>query len=379
MNFRFSVPSTVLFGSGVSQTVGEEAKKLGMKKALVVIDPGLKAAGIADKIESALSRESVAYVVFDRVEPNPSDSIVEQGAILARKEKVDGVIGVGGGSAMDVGKAINVLLTNPSPINQYDGLGLLQNPPGPMIAIPTTAGTGSEVTEFCVITDTKRIKKMVIGPNTGATLALVDPDLTVGLPPAVTAATGLDALTHAIEAYVSVAASIPSDILALEAVRIISRNIKEATNNGVNLEAREAMILGSMIAGYAFNNAVLGLAHSMAHPLSAHCGIPHGVANAICLPYVLEYNIPAATKKIADIALAMGAAPGGTDEEVAQRGVRIVRDMCAELKIPRLSECGVSEELFQRLSEDALNEVSTLFNPRKPTLAEILELYKKAY
>lgn len=379
MNFRFNIPSTVLFGSGISQAAGEEAKKLGIRKALVVVDPALKTLGIADKIEVSLLKESVAYVVFDRVEPNPSDTIVEQGASLAREEKVDGIIALGGGSALDVGKAINILLTNPSPINQYDGLGLVKNPLGQMIAIPTTAGTGSEVTEFSIITDTERIKKMVIGPSVGPTLALVDPDLTVGLSPEITASTGIDALTHAMEAYVSVAASIPSDVLALEAVRIIAANIQEATNNGGNLEAREAMMLGSMMAGYAFNNAVLGLVHSLAHPLSAHCGVPHGVANAICLPYVMEYNIPAATQKYARIALAMGAAPGGADEELARRGVQLVTDMCVRLKIPKLSEIGVPQDLLPRLAEDALNEVSTLFNPRKPTVEEILDLFKKAY
>ncbi len=380
MKFRYCIPSVALFESGIADTVGEQAKALGVTKALVITDPGLKAIGLLDKITDSLKKASVGYAVFDKVEPNPHDTTVETAAKLARDEKVDGIIGLGGGSSMDTAKGVNILLTNPSPINQYDGIGLVKNPTKPLIAIPTTAGTGSEVTEFGIITDSKRIKKMVIGgPNCGTDLALVDPALTIGLPESITASTGMDALTHAIEAYVSNLASIPTDVNALEAIKIISKNIREATYNGTNLEAREGMMLGSMMAGYAFSNAVLGLAHSMAHPMGAHCNIPHGVANAIALPYVMEFNVPAATKKLADIALALGAEPGATDEETANRGVKLVFDMCKDLKIPTLKEAGVPEDMLPRLAQDAMNEVSTLTNPRQPTLEEVLDLFKKAY
>lgn len=381
MEFMFGIPSFVHFGEGASKKLGEMAAGMGAKKAFVMYDKGVKAAGIVDGLIASLKAAGVEAVEFDGVLPNPPDTMVEEAAALARAANVDIVVAVGGGSSIDSAKAINILLTNPSPINQYDGINTVKVPGKPLIAIPTTSGTGSEVTAFSIVTDTVRKKKMVIGGQfVGATIALADPLLTVGMPPKITASTGMDALTHAIEAYVSKGAMIPTDVLALKAIDLICNNIVKATKSGSDIEARSNMLLGSMMAGFAFTNAVLGLVHSIAHPLSAHFNLPHGVANAIGLPYVMEFNVPAATAKFKDIAVAMAIdVTGMTDTDAAQAAVALVRNLNRELEIPTLKECGISREMFDRLAEDALKEVSTFFNPRDPSKEDVLAILEKAY
>ncbi|MEA5114899.1 MAG: iron-containing alcohol dehydrogenase [Geobacteraceae bacterium] len=381
MQFMFGIPSFVHFGEGVSAKLGEMAAGMGAKKAFVVYDKGVKAAGIVEGLIASLKAAGVEAIQYDGVLPNPPDTQVEEAAAIARSANVDIIVAVGGGSSIDSAKAINILLTNPSPINQYDGINTVQVPGKPLIAIPTTSGTGSEVTAFSIVTDTVRKKKMVIGGQfVGATIALADPLLTVGMPPKITASTGLDALTHAIEAYVSKGAMIPTDVLALKAIDLICNNIVKATKSGSDIEARSAMLLGSMMAGFAFTNAVLGLVHSIAHPLSAHFNLPHGVANAIGLPYVMEYNMPAVPSRFRDIAVAMGIDVTGMSESAAaQVAVELVKNLNKELEIPTLKACGVTRDMFDRLAEDALKEVSTLFNPRDPSKQDILAILEKAF
>ncbi|HOI17590.1 MAG TPA: iron-containing alcohol dehydrogenase [Geobacteraceae bacterium] len=381
MQFMFGIPSFVHFGEGVSQKLGETAAGMGAKKAFVVYDKGVKAAGIVDGLIASLKAAGVEAVEYDGVLPNPPDTQVEEAAAIARSADVDIIVAVGGGSSIDSAKAINILLTNPSPINQYDGINTVKAPGKPLIAIPTTAGTASEVTAFSIVTDTARKKKMVIGGQfVGATLALADPLLTVAMPPKITASTGLDALTHAIEAYVSKWAMIPTDVLALKAIELIRKNIVTATKNGSCVEARSAMLLGSMMAGFAFTNAVLGLVHSIAHPLSAHFNLPHGVANAIGLPYVMEYNMASAPARFRDIAVALGIdVTGMSDAAAAQAAVDLVKSLNRELEIPTLKECGITRDMFDLIAEDALKEVSTLFNPRDPSKEDILAILEKAY
>lgn len=382
MEFMFGIPSYVHFGEGVSTKLGEIAAGMGAQKAFVVYDKGVKAAGIIDSLIASLTAAGVSALEFDGVLPNPPDTEVEEAAAIARAANVDIIVAVGGGSSIDSAKAINILLTNPSPINQYDGINLVKAPGKPLIAIPTTAGTGSEVTAFSIVTDTVRTKKMVIGGQfVGATIALADPLLTVGMPPKITASTGLDALTHAIEAYVSKAAMIPTDVMALKAIELISQNIMKATKNGgACIEARSAMLLGSMMAGIAFNSAVLGLVHSIAHPLSAHFHLPHGVANAIGLPFVMEYNALTVPSRFRAIAVAMGIDVSGmSDTASALAAVELVKSMNKELEIPTLKDCGVTKDMFDRLAEDALKEVSTLFNPRDPSKQDVLAILEKAY
>lgn len=381
MEFMFGIPSFVHFGEGASKKLGEMALGMGAKKAFVVYDKGVKAAGIVDGLLASLQAAGIESIEYDGVLPNPPDTQVEEAAAIARAANIDIIVAVGGGSSIDSAKAINILLTNPSPINQYAGLNMVKVPGKPLIAIPTTAGTASEVTAFSIVTDTAQTKKMVIGGQfVGATIALADPLLTVGMPPKITASTGLDALTHAIEAYVSKAAMIPTDVMALRAVSLICNNIVAATKDGSNVEARSAMLLGSMMAGFAFNSAVLGLVHSIAHPLSAHFHLPHGVANAIGLPYVMEYNAQTAPARFKEIAAAMGIdVTGMSDAAAAQAAVELVKNFNKELEIPTLKDCGVTKDMFDRLAEDALQEISTLFNPRDPSKEDVLAILEKAY
>lgn len=381
MEFMFSIPSLVHFAPGVSKKTGEIIAGMGLKKTLFVYDQGVKAAGLVDSVGQVLRDAGLDVTEYADVLPNPPDYIVEQAAEQARAAGIEAIVALGGGSSIDCAKAINILLTNPSPINQYDGIGLVTNPTRPLLAIPTTAGTASEVTAFTIITDTERKKKMVIGgPFVGATIAIADPELTFGLPPAITASTGMDALTHAIEAYVSKGAMLPTDINALKAIELIAQNIVRAFRNGQDLEARENMLLGSMLAGFAFNSAVLGLVHSIAHPLSVHCGLPHGVANACVLPHVMEYNIPASASRMKDIAVALGLDVSGlSDEAAASKAVERVKELNQELEIPTLCKLDVSKEQFDCLADDALKEISTLFNPRDPNKDDVLAILDKAY
>jgi alcohol dehydrogenase class IV len=381
MEFMFGIPSFVQFGPGVAKKAGEIAVGLGARKVFFVYDRGVKAAGMVDGVLSSLKQAGLDILEYDGVLPNPPDTVVEEAAAKAKEFQPDVTVALGGGSSIDCAKAINILQTNPSPINQYDGLGLVKVPTKPLIAIPTTAGTASEVTAFSIVTDTIRKKKMVIGgPFVGATMALADPELSVGMSPALTASTGMDALTHAIEAYVSKNAMIPTDVNALKSMELIYRNLPEATRNGQNLEARSNMLLGSMLAGFAFNSAVLGLVHSIAHPLSVHCGLPHGVANAVGLPYVMEFNAVAVPEKTRDIALAMGLDVAGKSvKEAAAAAVAAVLELSRELKVPTLRELSVPRDLFDRLAEDALQEISTIFNPRDVTKEDVLAILEKAY
>lgn len=380
MEFMFGIPSFVHFGPGAARKAGEIAKGFGASKVFFVTDKGVKAAGLTEPVLESLRAAGLEVREYADVLPNPPDTNVAEAADLAQQFQSDVIVALGGGSAIDCAKAVNILLTNPGPINHYDGLNQVKNPVKPLVAIPTTAGTASEVTGFTIITDTQRQKKMVIGGQfVGATMALVDPEMTVGMPPAITASTGMDALTHAIEAYLSKNAMIPTDLFALKAIELIMPNLPVATRDGKNMEARSNMLLGCMLAGFAFNSAVLGLVHSIAHPLSVHCGLPHGVANAACLPHVMEYNAPAAGQRMKDIAGAMGLPVADkAPEDAAMDAVQAVKELSRQLQIPGLQALGVSRDLFDRLADDALQEISTLFNPRQPTREDVLAILEKA-
>ena len=381
MNFQFGIPSHVTFGEGCTDGIGEMIKGLGGSKVFCVYDKGVKAAGIVDGIIEKMKASEIEVLEFDGVLPNPPDTIVEEAAEVARAADVDVMVAIGGGSSMDCAKAINILLTNPSPINQYDGVNMVKVPTKPLIAVPTTSGTGSEVTDVSVITDTTKVKKMVIaGQFVGSTFALADPLLTVGLPPKITAATGMDALTHAIEAYVSKAAMIPTDINALKAIELIYGSLAEATANGSNVEARTDMLLGSMMAGFAFNSAILGLVHSIAHPLSAHCGLPHGVANAIGLPHVMEFNAQVVPERTKDIAMAMGLDVAGlSPEEASKVAVESIKELSRKLEIPSLKDLGIEKDIFPTIAKDAMFEMPTMFNPRESTEEDVMAILELAY
>ena len=381
MKFTFAVPSVTYFGEGCTEDLGNIAIDAGGRNVLFVYDQGVKATGIVDRLTGILARHLINVIDFDGVLPDPPDHAVEKAAELAREKQIDLIVACGGGSSLDTAKAINILMTNSAPINDYEGIDKVTNPGVPLIAVPTTAGTASEMTSFCVVTDTIRKKKLVIGgKHVGPSIALVDPLLTQGMPPTLTAATGMDALTHAIEAYVSKAASVPTDVNAIKAIELISSNLLTATQNGHSVEARTGMALGSMMAGMAFNSTGLGLAHAIAHPLSAHCHLPHGLANAVVLPYVMQFNLIASPKKFKEIAVAMGEDISGMSElSAAEKSVDCVAKLNQQLNVPTLAQCSVTPELFSRLADDALLELAIETNPRKVTKENILMILKEAF
>lgn len=379
MQCTFTVPCFVHFGPGVAKKAGEVALEFGAKKVLCIYDQGV--AKIAAGVVQTLKDSGLTVYEFDGVVPNPTDVVMEEAAKLGREADVDMVFGIGGGSSIDTAKGVKVLLTNPSPINQYIGMGNIPNPTKPLCCIPTTAGTGSEVTSMTIITEPHNERKIAVGGRyLPPEVSIIDPELTLGMPPAVTASTGMDALTHSIEAYTCKLAYPLTDCIALKSIQMIYDNLPKAVFNGEDLEARSNMLMASMMGGIAFNNAFVALVHSIAHPLSAHCNLAHGVANAAVLPYVMEYNAPVVPERTIDIGLAMGLDLKGLSRTKAcDRVVEDVYNLMKLVKIPTLKEAGVPESILETIAKDAMVEPPTSVNPRIPTEADILAILKKAY
>ncbi len=383
MNFAFSAPTAINFGPGIVNELGNMLKGQGVKRVFLIFDKGVKMAGIIDKVLAILGEAGIEAYQYDGVLPNPPDYQVEEAATLAKDFKADALVAIGGGSSIDTAKAVNILSTNPFPIAQYDGFNTVPNPGGLFYAIPTTAGTGSEVTNVTVITHSEEKRKMVVlGQNVSPTMALIDPELTYGLPPAITASTGMDALTHAIEGYVSTWASPVTDAMNLESIKMIGRSLARACKNGNDLEARSDMILASAITGICMGNTSLGFAHSMSHPMSAHFNVPHGVGNAIALPIVMEYSAPAISpEKMASMCDALGMdVKGKNHEQLSKEFVDFLTKLSEEIGIPRLRDTAVPRDAFEILATCAVEkEAATLTTPRKPTIQEAIELFEKAW
>ena len=381
----FRVPRIIITGSGASEQVGEESKKLGFKKALLVTDQNLVKLGIVEKVAQSLRGSGVSFAVFDGVYTEPIVEFVQEGLKAYRENGCDFLLAVGGGSPMDTAKAIAVMVTNSGSIEDYKGLSKIPQKGSPVIAVPTTAGTGSEVTPFTIITDTKKDVKMLIGsPFITPEAAIVDPSLTLTMPQDLTAATGIDALTHAIEAYVSVKAQMISDIFCLSAIELISGNLKQAWTDGNNAEAREKTMLGALQAGIAFSNSSVALVHGMARPIGAYFHVPHGASNAALLGVVMDFSLTGNPNRYAHIAKAMGGDIGSlTDLEAAQLGAKAVKTLIKDIKVTSLPELGVDKEkldkLAPKMAEDAIASGSPSNNPRQATKEEIIELYKVAY
>ena len=381
----FRVPRIIITGSGASEQVGEESKKLGFKKALLVTDQNLVKLGIVEKVAQSLRGSGVSFAVFDGVYTEPIVEFVQEGLKAYRENGCDFLLAVGGGSPMDTAKAISVMVTNSGSIEDYQGLGKIPQKGRPVIAVPTTAGTGSEVTPFTIITDTRRDVKMLIGsPFITPEVAIVDPSLTLTMPQDLTAATGIDALTHAIEAYVSVKAQMISDIFCLSAIEFISGNLKPAWTDGNNAEAREKTMLGALQAGIAFSNSSVALVHGMARPIGAYFHVPHGASNAALLGVVMDFSLTGNPSRYAHIAEAMGEDIGGlTDLAAARLGAKTVKTLIKDIEVSSLRELGVDKEeldkLAPKMAEDAIASSSPSNNPRQATKEEIIELYKVAY
>lgn len=369
----------VVGGAGSIKQLPRELTALGVSRPLVVTDKGIIKVGLIDKVTSVLKDAQVPYVVFGDVETNPTTEAVESGLKLLKEHRCDGLVAVGGGSAIDTAKSIGVVAQNGGSISEYEGFDKFANYPLPLVAIPTTVGTGSEVTKGAVITDTKRHFKMVIASSKMyAKVALLDPTLLTSLPAFLTAATGMDALTHAIEAYISTGANPIADALNLKAISMIAGSLRQAVASG-SVETMYQMQLASCIAGIGFHNVGLGLVHAMAHPVSGYYGVHHGVANAILLPRVMEYNLIACPERFADIAQAMGEETRGlTMMEKASKAIEAVRKLSDDVGIPKgLRQVGVTDETrIEKMAEDTLLSVDLPTNPRRYDKKTIADLYR---
>ena len=384
MAYRMILNETSYFGAGSRKVIAEEVAKRGYKKALIVTDKDLIKFGVADQVIAVLKDANIPYEIFVEVKPNPTVKNVKAGIAAFQAAGADFMIAIGGGSSMDTSKAIGIIINNPefSDVVSLEGVANTKKKSVPVIALPTTAGTAAEVTINYVITDEENVKKMVcVDPNDIPTLAIIDPELMLSMPRGLTASTGMDALTHAIEGLITLGAWEMSDMFETKAIEMIAKWLPKAVENPSDIEARDGMATAQYIAGMAFSNVGLGLVHGMAHPLGAYYDIPHGVANALLLPFVMEYNKEAAKAKYRTIAEAMGVDTSSmSDDEAADAAVKAVKDLAIRVRIPQhLSEIGVPESGLPTLAQAAFNDVCTGGNPRPTSVEEIERLYHIAY
>lgn len=378
----YSVFVPAIMGSGASLQTGIRAKRLGCKKVMVVYDKGLKDVGIADTIVENLQNSGIQTVIFDKVLPDPPDTVVEEGALLAKAEIIDGIVAVGGGSAMDTAKGINILINNAPPIMQYFGVQKNLKSGLPLIFIPTTSGTGSEVTNMCVISCTSLGKKdSIVSEVCTGCLAIIDPELTLGLPPKMTAATGVDALAHALESLTGACANPMSDALACQAIRAIVKWLPIAVKDGKNIKAREKMILASMWAGMAFTNALVHLGHSIGHTLGAHFHIPHGLACAVALPEVIEYSSKTEWEKVEMICdcFDVDVPENATPEEIGLIAKDTIRNFLKSIDIPNMKELGLPLEAVLKTAPIVTNDNGYALIPYRITASKIAQLLESAY
>lgn len=384
MTRRFILNEVSYFGPGSREVLPQEIARLGLTKAFVATDKDLLKFGVAQKVLDVLEGANIPYEIFSEIKPNPTVSNVKAGVEAFAKSGADFILAIGGGSSIDTSKAIGIITQNPefSDVVSLEGVAPTRKKSVPIIALPTTAGTAAEVTINYVITDEVNHKKMVcVDPNDIPAIAIVDAELMYTLPKGLTAATGLDALTHAIEGLITKGAWEMSDMFEIKAIEMITRHLETAVAEPNNTEARNGMAVAQYIAGMAFSNVGLGVVHGMAHPLGAIFDVPHGVANALLLPLIMEFNAPAALSKYVDIARAMDVfVPGMTLEEAAAAACKAVRELSVKVGIPQqLRELGIQEKDLPRLAAQAIADVCTPGNPREVTEEIILELYKKAY
>jgi len=378
----FSTTPRIIMGPGSVKTIGAEVKTLGISRVLIVTDKGVIAAGLMKPIEESLKASKVKYAVFDKVEPDPRYEIVADCVETARQSKAQMLIGLGGGSPMDITKVSAVMLTNKGPIGSYFGIGLIPKPGLPTILIPTTAGTGSEVTPIAILSDEgEKLKKGIVSPYLYPAMGVLDPELTTGLPPHVTAATGMDALIHAIEAYTSINASTITDMYCIKAIELISKNLRTAFAKGDNIEARTAMMEAALLAGIGFANAGVTAVHAFAYPIGAEFHIPHGVANTLMLPHVIRFNVLGNLEKFAQLAKPFGLPVEGLDNlAVVDRVIATIDRLADDIRVPRhLADFGVKEKDIPMLAEGVMKVTRLLANnPRTLTLDDAKRIYKAA-
>lgn len=378
-NFEFVLPTRIVYGTGCIRQLPDEIRQMKHERPLIVTDKGLIEAGIVKRITDVLEEAEIEYEIYDGIQPNPRDTTVMEAARFAEEKKIDMMIAIGGGSSMDTAKAVGVILKEGGEIGDYEGLGKVSEPITDLVAIPTTVGTGSEVTFWSVITDTKRHFKMSVGsPLIAARLALVDPDLVETLPPSIVAATGMDALTHAIEGYTGKLSEPITDACGIYAIEMIGKNIRNAVYNS-DPEARGKLLLGSLIAGICFGNSDIAGVHCMGEAMGGLYDLPHGISMAIMLPYVMEYNYVACIDKFVCIAKALGENVEGLSErDAAYKAVEAVKKLNEDLAIPTLSEVNVKKEDIPELAERSSVNVSVDSNPRRAGKEEFRKIFEAA-
>jgi alcohol dehydrogenase len=379
----FETVRRVVFGYGSVETLADEVKRVKGTKVLVVTDPGIQSAGLVDLVTGVLERAKLPHKVFAGVEPDPRIEVALASVEAAKAYGPDVIVGLGGGSSLDISKVTSVMLGNEGPIEKYFGMELVPKAGVPLILIPTTAGTGSEMTSICVLSDTKNnVKKGIVSEHMFARTALLDPQMTLGMPPKVTAMTGMDALVHAIESYVGVRASVFTDTLNLQAIRLVAANLRLAYANGENRAARENMLHASCIAGMAFSNTQNGLDHALALAIGGRHHLPHGLLTAFILPWVMEFNLIAAPGKFIEIARAFGERTAHLPEiDAARLAVKAVKSLLDDVGISyRLSSYGVPREEFAALAKATVGAVRLISNnPRKVTEAEVVGILEANY
>ena len=381
-SYGYFMPPVSLMGVGCLEDIADYIKPMGFKKALIVSDKVLVQIQLTKKLTDVLDKIGVAYVIFDGAQPNPTVTNVNDGLKLLQDNKCDFVISFGGGSPHDCAKGIAIVAANGGKIEDYEGLNKSAKPQMPLIAVNTTSGTASQMTRFCIITDESRhVKMAIVDWHTTAVIAVDDAELMVAMPPALTAATGMDALTHAVEAYVSTIATPVTDCAALKAIELISGYLRRAVANGNDMEAREMMTYAEYLAGIAFNNASLGYVHAMAHQLGGFYDLPHGVCNAILLPAVEDYNAKVVPERFVDISKAMGKdVTGLSSADAAAAALTAIRELSADIGIPAgLKDLkGFKESDIPTLAANALKDVCGLSNPKQATQEEIEAIYRAA-
>ena len=378
----FHMPTKILMGEGVTSEIGPEARIIGAASTLLVTDEGIRKAGILENVISSLENAGIQVSVFSEVMPDPTVKLAERGAAVIRQEKYDLLVAVGGGSSIDAAKGMAVMATNDGSVCDFEGVDKFTNQPLPIFAVPTTAGTGSEVTFGAVLTDADRDYKFLIyGSRIVPQIAFLDPIMVSTVPPSVMIPTGMDALTHAIESYISLRATPQTEALAIGAIKTISANLRQAVGNSGNSEAAGNMLMAANLAGMAFGNSRLGIVHAMALPLGAFFHIPHGIANTVLLPHGLEFNSIAAPQKYAHIADAMGETISGLSlMDAAEKAIESVKRLAGDIGAPRnLESLGVKSDMIPRMAADTMKSGHIPANPRKISQADAEKLYKKAF
>ncbi len=381
MTSAFFIPTVNLMGAGCLKDAADSIQSKGFKKGLIVTDKILNQIGVVKKVQDLLTERDVETVVFDGTQPNPTISNVNDGLALLKANDCDFVVSLGGGSPHDCAKGISLVAANGGKIGDYEGVDQSAKPMLPLVSINTTAGTASEMTRFCIITDEERhIKMAIVDKHTTPLISVNDPELMLAKPASLTAATGMDALTHAVEAYVSTAATPITDAVAIKAIELIQAHLRTAVKDGSNLEAREQMAYAQFMAGMAFNNASLGYVHAMAHQLGGFYDLPHGVCNAILLPHVQRYNAQVVPARLRDVAKALGVnVEGLTAEQGANAAIEAIVSLAKDVGIPAgIQELGAKAEDIPTLADNALKDACGFTNPKQATHEEITAIFEAA-